>query len=409
MLFYLKLFSLRNVYEYEKINVLYRNNEMSSRTLIGILIAAGIMVISFLLYMALANMKEEPPVKVKEEKILAVKSMTVEYDTIVSNVVASGRLASKDFVDLISESSGQILDGDVPLTTGQSFRKGQVLANIYKEEAVLLLKSKKSQFLNSLANLLPDFKIDFPDSYDKWYAYFKSIKLDKNLPELPAFSDDKEKIYLASRNILSSYYSIKVDEIKIDKHTIRAPFDGTYTDVLLEVGAVANMGSRIAKMINTNKLELEVPVELYDAKFIKNGSKVMVYSEDESDMWTGIVNRKSNYVDPNTQSISIFINLQNSNNAPLYKGQYLKAKFDGIKIYDAIEVARSIVFNHNEVFIVNKDNKLEKQNVEILKTNMNTLVINGLEEGTKLVNQALMNATANTKVKILNESEQSGN
>ena len=77
-----------------------------------------------------------------------------------------GRVVSGNDVLLVSEAAGKIEQGEVRLKKGTSFKKGQLLATIYKDEAELALKARISKFMNALTNILPDMKVDFPDEYE---------------------------------------------------------------------------------------------------------------------------------------------------------------------------------------------------------------------------------------------------
>ena len=46
--------------------------------------------------------------------------------------------------------------------------------------------------------------------------------------------------------------------------------------------------------------------------------------------WNGKVIRKAEDINEQTQSISVYVSINNNNNRPIYKGQYLKANFHGI-------------------------------------------------------------------------------
>jgi len=168
---------------------------------------------------------------------------------------------------------------------------------------------------------------------------------------------------------------------------------------MLEVGSIANPGSRLARIINTGMLELEVPVPVADIKWINKGDKVVVTSEDGSGEWTGTVIRKADYVDRNTQSVSAFISVHNNTENPLYEGQYLKASFDGQVTGDAMEIPRRAVFNNNEAFIIN-DSTLKKVEINILKINQQTMIFNGLKEGVFIVIEPLVNIVEGTVVEV---------
>jgi RND family efflux transporter MFP subunit len=254
--------------------------------------------------------------------------------------------------------------------------------------------------LTSIANILPDFKIDYPDSFDKWTKFFESIDINRDLPPLPEIASRQEKIFLASRNILSDFYSIKSEEERFKKYSIYAPFNGSITEVYTEVGAVANPGAKLATIIQTDKLELEVPVEVDDINWIDIGDDTHITTEEGAGNWTGKVIRKADFVDHTTQSISVFVSLDPEATKQLYQGEYLRAVFPGKIIKQAMEIPRNAVFNFDEVFTV-IDGKLVKDRVEIKKVNEESMVISGLDQGVMLVVEPLINAVENSSVEIL--------
>ncbi|MEA2042483.1 MAG: efflux RND transporter periplasmic adaptor subunit [Bacteroidota bacterium] len=350
----------------------------------------------------LSIMKPEPKTVENKKHKTHVKVTPVKYKNQKSETVATGRISTRHFINLSAEVQGKILPGNVPLKKGQSFRKGQLLVRIFNTEAAYALKARKSRFLNSVANLLPDFKIDYPESYQNWLTFFDKTDIDKNIPDLPEIKSSQEKIYLTGRNILSDYYSIKSEQVRMQKYFIYAPFSGSFSDVYIEVGGIANPGGKIAKLIRTNRLELEASVKTSDARFIRKGNHVKVTTDHGKKEYKGTVNRVSDFVDPQTQSVTIFISLTSPKGEKIYQGEYMQATFSNIEVKNAMLLDRDAVINHNEVFIVEKG-RLLKQKINILKTNEKTLLFNGLPEDTKLVSEALVDPKENTEVSILNE------
>ncbi len=351
---------------------------------------------------------EEPRMRPQKEVKRFVEAEAVKYETVVSPVSAPGRLRSLAEVDLVAEASGKIIGSEIPLKKGSTFEKGDVLFTIYPDEAALALQSRKSQFLNLLANLLPDLAIDFHEQEDQFRKFFNSVQIDKPLPSFPDVKSEKFRIFLASRNILSEYYGIKKDELRLSRHTVNAPFDGTYAEVIMEAGAYTNMGGRIARAIRTDILEMEVPLERFDANWVKVGDKAIIHSEKRNMTWEGYVVRKNQFVDASTQSQGVFIRVKNNPEKPLLTGEYLHAQFPGHPVAGVMEVPRNAVFNTNEVFIVN-NNRLHKRNIDIVKVTEETILLKGLEQGQMLVMEPLINVSEGTKVEIYNQPRNTGN
>ncbi len=355
-----------------------------------------ILSLSFSLFFLFSKMKKEakpvrPPMVIRK-----VNSSIVEYKSIESPIFASGRVLSQQSVDIISEVQGKILQGSIILRKGSNFNYGDLLVKIYNTDALYTLQAKKSTFLNSLAGILPDLKIDYPDQFGKWEKFFESVSIDSDLPGIPETESNQEKIFLSSKGILNSYYSIKSDEIKLKKYSIYAPFDGSIQEVNLEIGSVANTGSRIASIIRTNQLEVEVPVKVGEALWIKPGQKVRLKNDKGMDAGMGKVVRKSKFVDPSNQSINVYVEIV-SIEKQVYAGQYFNMEFQGMIVHKAMEIPRNAVFNRNMVFVVDSG-YLVKKEIDLLKINEQTVLFNGLDPGVEVVTQPLSGVNANMAV-----------
>ena len=350
------------------------------------------------------SMKPEPPRRPDESMKRFVKAKTVMYSEVTSPLTHEGRAHSGSEVILVAEAAGKIEPGDIRLKKGTKFNEGQLLAEIYKDEAELALKARKSNFLTTMISLLPDLKVDFPDELSTYENFFREIDLDKDLPELPEVNNEKLKIFLASRGVFYEYYGIKQDEKRLKRYSLYAPFSGTFTLVNYEVGAYVNAGAQIARMIRTDNIEIEVPVPNDQSKWIKVGDKVEVYDKNSESVKPGVVVRKSNFIDETSQARSVFVQVNSTASDELLTGEYKVVDFPGQKIQAAMEIPRNAVFNSNEVYVV-LDGKLKKKEINILKITETKLIFNGLEEGTKVVVEPLINVKENTPVGILGEEK----
>lgn len=351
--------------------------------------------------------KEPPPVNRSIEARRYVKVEPVRYRTIPAAVSETGRIAAVAEIDIVSEAAGKIEAGSIPLKKGARFAQGDILFTVYPDEAILSLKARKSQYQNTLASILPDLVVDFPEQEGAYRDFFNAISVDQPLPPLPEIRNDQLKIFLASRNVISEYYSIQQDELQLSRRTVRAPFTGTFREVYMEPGAYTNTGGKVARALQTDGLELEVPVERIDAAWIRIGDRVMVQSEKRDLEWQGRVIRKSQFVDENTQRQSIFIAIPYNVQRPLLAGEYLIAVFPVRPIEGVMEIPRNAVFNSNEVFLA-QNGRLVKERINVVKVNQRTLLFNGLAEGDTLVVQQLINVSEGTLVEVEREVRRQG-
>lgn len=373
---------------------------MDNRKLIIIISGLAIVLFAFFSMKWLGERNKAKPKKPIKEVVRYVKTERVEYKNIVTEIEATGRVISNAEVPIIAQVRGEIKRGDIVFKIGESFRKGDLIVKIDDTIELYNMKSRKSSFLNGVAQMLPALKVSLPNEFDEWTLFMEKIDVDKDLPPLPEISTTQERVYMASRNILTNYYTIKSAEANFKFYHIYAPFSGTITEVNLQAGAVANPGSRLGKIINTSNLELEVPIKIKDSKWIRMGAHIKVYNAEKTSTWSGRVIRKSKNVNPTTQSINVYISLNRSNKNPIYKGEYFTANFGGIKLSNVMEISRKAVFNQNEVFVV-EDSLLAKREIKIRRSGNSKVYFTGLETGANIVVEPLINATENTKVRII--------
>jgi multidrug efflux pump subunit AcrA (membrane-fusion protein) len=343
--------------------------------------------------------KEPPPVRRSLEARRYVKVEPVRYSTVPAMVSEPGRIISVSEIDIVSEASGKIEAGNVSLKIGGRFTRGDILFTIYPDEAILSLKARKSQYQNTLATILPDLAIDYPGHEKAFRDFFNDISVADPLPPLPETENDQLKIFLASRNVISEYYNILRDELQLQRRTVRAPFSGTLREVYMEPGAYVNTGGRVARALRTDALEMEVPLELADAAWIRIGDLVIVQSGDRDLQWEGKVIRKGQFVDENTQRQKLFINIPYDGGKPLLAGEYLTAVFPVRPIEGVMEIPRNSVFNGDEVFIV-RNGRLDKERIHVVKENQRTLLFKGIPEGDTVVVQQLINVSEGTLVQV---------
>jgi len=307
-----------------------------------------------------------------------------------------GRVTSSKKINITPEVQGKLLAGDVILKQGTSFRAGTVLFRINNNEAALAMKAKKSSFLNRVANILPDLQIDFASESEQWNKFFAAIEVDKPLPTLPNINNNQLKTFLATKNVLTDYYSILVDQERLSKYTIKAPFEGTFLSVNAEVGTSVNAGSPIATIINTSNLEVEIPLAKEEALLVKKGSKVILTTEDNTEIM-GTVSRVSESINANTQSLSVFVSTSTN---VLYDGMYLNAQIIAKTVANTVKAPIEALQDGNFIYFV-ANNKLMKQAVKVAYQGNDYLLLTGINKANELVVEKNKNLSEGLTVKTI--------
>ena len=346
-----------------------------------------------------AKKRKKPQDEEINDNLKYVSAVAVENTIHPIVLFGYGKVNASSSVGISSEVQG-VLHAPIELKKGTKFQKGQVLFSIKNTDVKMALESKKGNFLSLLTTILPDLKVDYPESFNKWIAFFDKIDLTQPLPPLPEFSSVKEKGFIVSRNVLSQYYSIKSEEERLKKYIVIAPFSGSIIEAFADDGATVAPGMVVIKVLREGKLEIEIPVLAQNLDLIKKGLKVRL-KNNENDTILGKIIRVGEYVNPVTQTIPVFVGINNSE-VPLYNGMYLESEILCNSVSKGVELPRTAIFGKDMVFVVDKNNQLHKKRVKIITRQDKTVLVEGLNDGELVVNEAIVNAKEGDKVALLN-------
>lgn len=361
-------------------------------TIIYGLLSAGLIIIAFTVSSFLINSKDKPKSDKGKQNNRYVKTAIPKVKETSSDLNYRGRVISYDQVSLAAEVSGKIMQGDIRFKTGQDFKKNDILLHIYSEDVEASLKSAKSSFLQTLSLILPDLQVDYPNEYEKWNSFFKLVDPLKELPELPNIDSNKEKVFLASNNVLASYYNLQKQEINLKRYTIRAPFNGSFKSVSKEIGAVCSPGAELASLIRSDKLEVIVSVFPKDLQWINNDENVQLKGH-QNEIINAEVARVSSHVDENTQSVNVYLQLNQNNKSGLLQGEYVDVSFVGNSI-SGFEIPREALVDDAFVYQLQAE-KLVKTPVTVIRKLDDSYIISGIDSTKEVVIESLTSINQN--------------
>ncbi|GAB4155279.1 MAG: hypothetical protein Tsb0033_04320 [Winogradskyella sp.] len=361
-----------------------------------ILSALGLALIVGAVFLAkhLIDNKNKPkPVVPKVVKTVLVD--TVQNTTVSVVISANGNLTAKERVELYSEVQGVFKSGSKLFKPGQKFTKGETLIRLDASEYYASVQSAKSNLYNSIAAIMPDLRLDFPQVYPKWQAYLNNFDLKNSTPQLPEMSGEKENYFITGRGIISAYYNVKNLEQRLAKYRIAAPFTGILTEALVTEGTLVRSGQKLGEFINPSVYEMEVALSKSYADVIKEGAKVELTNLEKTKTYQGIVARVNGSIDPTTQTITAFVDVKHQD---LKEGMYLEANLNAENVDDAIEIDRNLLLDSQEIYIV-KDSLLDVISVKPAHFSDRTVVLKDIPNGTVILRKPVPGAYAGMQVK----------
>jgi len=369
------------------------------------IIPVAIVLVSVLIMMALFRLGNDQPKSKHITRSKIVEARVVQLRRIPTEIIVYGRLVSSEPVTLVSEVSGSIEKGTVPFLPGQSFKKGDLLLKIDDRQVRYDLNSLKSDFLNALTAVLPELNVDFPDDFRIYQDYFERITFDRPLPPLPEASNQKIKLYLTRFNVYKLYFSVKNQEIRLSKHYFYAPFDGSIVSTDLRAGSTARAGSKLGRIINLGSLEVEAPVPAQDIGWIDRHGTVQLTSSEIPGRWSGKIARIGKAIDEKTQSIPVYIRLNNKGQKQLYSGVFLTAHIPGKSVDDAFMIPRHALYGSSKIYLI-KNGKLDFRSVEVLRRQEGEVILgSGIQNGDTVITEILQGVAEGMPVRMRSASK----
>jgi len=368
----------------------------------------GILIVGVLIMIALGSTEKESNKREVEPEIRLVETQSVIFEDIILEIEGNGVIESKKTLNVVSEATGPVLYAKNDLKDGTFVRKGDLVLEIDSREVENKLYTMRSEFINALALVLPEIKIENPDSYNKWSNYFYGLDIHETIPELPDISGSQEKIKLSTRNVFSKFYDVKNQEILLSKYKIVAPFSGYIKSNGIVEGSYVSRGSQLFTLSDAVNVEIAVPLLVDEVSLINFSSPPIaeVFPDNhEEEVIFGKIYRKETLLDRNSQTLNVYISFRNSKlNSYFLPGNYVKVKIEGTALKDVAKIPRYVVDNENFVYTM-EDGKLARTKIELVTIQGNYAIIRKTDlEEMKIITTILQKPLIGMQVKSTNES-----
>ena len=363
-----------------------------------ILAILGVLFISGAIYGAKMIINSKSKTRKAPSKVIKTVFVdTVKNTSIPIIIPANGNLVAKRRVEIYSEVQGIFKPNSKLFKPGEKYQKNEAFISINDTEYYANVQLAKSNLYNSIAAVLADLRLDFPEVFLKWEAYLKSYDLNKPTPKLPKMVSEKENYFITGRSIVSNYYTVKNLEQRLSKYTISAPFKGILTEALVTEGTLIRSNQKLGEFIDPSVYEMEVSLSKTFASLLDVGETVELNNLEHTKKYSGIVSRVNGSINSATQTIAVYIEIKNSS---LKEGMYLEANLNAKKEKNAIEVNRGLLLDENKIFIV-RDSVLDMIDVRPVYFSDTKVVLKDIPDGTIILSSPFPGAYVGMIVKPL--------
>lgn len=366
----------------------------------------AILILAFVIMKGLIAMREKPARREHGPRPMILQTLVAAPATLSAEIKAYGRLRSALELELVSEVGGVLEPGEVPFRPGQPFFRGQVLLRVDERAIRYDIASRKSQLLSALATVLPEIGVDFPDEAALWRDYFERFRIEGPLLELPELREEKVKLYLARHAVYQTFYGIRDQELRLEKCTLRAPFDGVLVDAVLREGSTVRAGGVLGRLLSREPedLELEVALPAAELAWLDRAAAVAIRSLEHPGDWLGSIRRVGGDVDSRTQTLPLYLGLAGPGIDALPAGCFLEARFATRPFTNALRLPRAALHGENAVYLI-ESGGLRRRRVRIARGEDDTVIVTGgVAAGDTIVVEPLQGVTEGMPAQAANAS-----
>jgi len=381
---------------------------LNKKNLIRLGSVVGILILGFFIMFVLASTEKHSNKRDVEPEVRLVETQSVYFEDLALEIEGNGVIESKKTLNVISEANGPVLFAKNDLKDGTFVREGDLIIEIDAREVENSLYTMRSEFLNTLAQVLPDIKVEDPKAYEKWYNYFINIDIHQTTPELPDISGSQEKIKLSTRSVFSKYYAVKNQEILLSKYKITAPFTGYIKSNGVVEGSFVSKGSHLFTLSDAVNVEIAVPLLIDEVNLINfsNPPIVKIFPDNhQEEVAYGKIYRKETLLNRNSQTLNVYVSFTNGNlNSFFLPGNYVKVKIEGMMFKKVAKIPRHVLDNEQFVYTM-EDGKLARRKVDLVAIQGNDAVIKYAgNDDMNIITTILQKPLIGMPVKSANES-----
>jgi multidrug efflux pump subunit AcrA (membrane-fusion protein) len=368
----------------------------------------GIVVLGFLIMSVLGSTEKSSNKRELEPEVRLVETQSVNFDDLVLEIAGNGVIESQRSLNMVSEATGQVWFAKNDLKDGTYVGKGELIIEVDPREVENNLFTFRSEFMNALALVLPEIKIENESAYTKWHRYFNSLDIHEAVPDLPEINDSQEKIKLSGRGIFSKYYAVKNQEILLSKYRITAPFSGYIKSNGIIKGSFVSRGQQLFTLSDAVNVEIAVPLLIDEVNLINfsNPPAVRIFPDKyQNEIIYGKIYRKEKLLNRDSQTLNVYVSFTNGKlNSHFLPGNYVTVKIEGAQLKDVAKIPRYVVDNESYVFTM-EDGKLARRKVDVVAMQGNFAIIKKAgEQDVKIVTTILQKPLIGMDIKSINES-----
>ncbi|MBB1320792.1 MULTISPECIES: efflux RND transporter periplasmic adaptor subunit [Shewanella] len=372
---------------------------LSPLLIIAVFAAAAILLVST---------KEAPEQKDEVISVPIINVQTVTPQTLSLNLPSYGVVNPKYKTQLVTEVQGRLLSISANFVAGGVAKKGEQLAIIEPSDYEADLMQAEATLAQATAALNEEkargevAKIEFKD-----FGNGLPPELGLRIPQLK-----KEQA-----NVKYAEAALARAQRNLARTVIRAPFDGIIKARNVDLGQYVTLGTNLGELYDTSIAEIRLPLANEDLAYLESVDNpetavtLTALLAGKQVTWQGEIVRSENVIDEQTRMVYLVAeihdpylrNHKTEGQLPLKYGSFVNAVITGRTVNDVVMLPRHVVRN-GQVAVVSADNIIEIRPVNIIRSDVDNIYIQGSFKANERVSTTSINSlNAGQKIKVLGE------
>ncbi len=355
--------------------------------------------------------KTGPVLEIRTPQIIAplVHVTTAAPEQVQLSTSTYGTVAPRTESELIPEVSGRVVEVADSMVSGGFFSQGDLLLRIDALDYEVALEQAKAGLARAQSDLANAKR-----------AHARQLDLSSKQSTSDAQKDDALNRFRIAQATLREWKA-RLSRARRDlaRTNILAPYDGRVRSERVDIGQFINRGTSVAMIYATDIAEVRLPIHdeelaFLDLSLIPMSEKVAqpvnvilrARFGGEEHEWFGKIVRTEGELDPKTRMINLVASVSNpyatlGNRPPLSVGLFVEAEIQGSKVDNVVVLPQIAIRNHNQVYIVDRDDRLRFRDVDILRVDRgNVYIRSGLAEGERICTSTLESALDGMLVRV---------
>lgn len=351
---------------------------------------AFILIVALLLTGCSGDQDKAEASSTKSPEPVAVQTVAAQSRLVDKTIAITGSLHPDETASVSSEVPGRITA--IHVDFGHTVRKGQVVAELDKQELSLALERSKAALAQALARLglnsdqetvQPDATpavrqalAQMEDARSKYNNASRLVKTgdisqERFIEVEKAFQVRQAALEAArdeTRTLLASVQAlraeVKLAQKRLSDATLHAPFDGAVSEKLASPGQYLKENTPILTIVKTNPLRLRVEIPETAAGMVRVGSTLQFTTDAAPGTeFKAVVRELNPSLDPKSRTLTAEARLS-GNDARLRPGMFVQVQLVLSKGNEAVFVPKQAVYTVaglSKLFVVRNGKAIERR------------------------------------------------